>query len=110
MSVQNDVRHTQWQRTTTDPDVRPPPGRDDDARAAAQRAALEKAETELRDVAKKGPLKNFLGRSGGGESPRPNPQARTAEAQARAAEAERVGRAVANHLGQGFNGMVRHHL
>ena len=75
-----------------------------DERLKAQRAALAQAESELERAAKqsrtgrigkRGPLK------GDGKT---TPRAHTA------ADAELVGRAVANHLGQGFHGMVRHHL
>ncbi|KAL1530026.1 hypothetical protein AB1Y20_000951 [Prymnesium parvum] len=71
-------------------------------RLAAQRAALVHAEGELERAAKS--MRIGKGRRG----PMKDDKARAARAQA--AEAELVGRAVANHLGQGLHGMVRHHL
>ena len=74
-------------------------------RLKAQQVALDQAEAELGRAARhslrggkqKTPRGSVRGQA---ETPRSSTEM----------DAERVGRAVANHLGQGFHGMVRHHL
>ena len=102
--------HGLSRRASAHNDGRPPVRHADLARLAAQREAHERAEAELRGVsadAKKPAGELEIGRSPG-EGLKSPANSKEATAKARALEAERVGRAVANHLGQG--GMVRHHL
>ena len=73
------------------------------AQRAAQ-AALAQAESELERAAKQSRIGKAGKRGPIKGDPKTTPRGHTA------ADAEQVGRAVANHLGQGFHGMVRHHL